>query len=621
VTILVALAQVLVLRSPAALDLPWPIPYASFSVAIDPLSALFLLSVAVVGIASAVYGVSYLGETPGARRLGAGWFFFNTLLAAMCLVFTARNAVLFLAAWEAMSLSSFFLVTFNHERDDVRSAGRLYLIASQLGTAFLIALFVTLGESARGLDFAAFPGAVSRSGIASIAFVLALIGFGVKAGFVPVHVWLPEAHPAAPSHVSALMSGVMIKTGIYGIVRTLTWLGPPHAWWGWTLIGIGFSSGILGVLFALAQHDLKRLLAYHSLENVGIIAIGLGLGVLGAATGDPSLAAAGFAGGLLHVLNHALFKGLLFLAAGAVIHETGTRHLEHLGGLMRRMPLTAAAFLLGSVAIVGLPPLNGFVSELLIYAGAMQSGLASPGTKAGLLCGSAAALAFVGALAAACFAKAFGVVFLGVERHPRETRASDPPAGMQFGMLLLLLCCVAIGLSAPAVLGFMGPVAAQPAALGHVEVDTALHIPRAMLGHVVIVSGSGITIALGLWLLRAWLLRNRTVTRAPTWDCGYAAPTPRMQYTASSFAQPLLDLFGAAVRSSRDEKLPQGVFPSSSSFSTHEHDVWKEEVFGGLFRRVVALLDRFHWIQQGNTQLYVLYIVVTLVVLLLWKLY
>ncbi len=619
--VLASTVLVLLDRAPSTLRLPWAVPYGSFSIAIDPLSALFLAAIAVVGVASAIYGTSYLGSDPGPRRLGSSWFFFNTLLASMSLVVTARNAVLFLVAWEVMSIASFFLVTFEHEREDVRSAGWLYLIASHLGAAVLTALFVVLGRSAGSLDFDAFPAVASHGATAGAAFLLALVGFGVKAGFVPVHVWLPEAHPAAPSHVSALMSGVMIKTGIYGIVRTLTWLGPPRAWWGWTLVGVGITSGVLGVLFALAQHDLKRLLAYHSVENVGIIALGIGLGVLGMALGNEALAVAGFAGGLLHVLNHALFKGLLFLSSGAVIHATGTRHLEHLGGLMRRMRWTGAAFLLGSVAIVGLPPLNGFVSELLIYVGALQSGLSSGAELSGLMFGCAASLALIGGLAAACFAKAFGVVFLGVERRPLGGHTVDPPTTMRAGMLLLAAGCLAIGLLPRRALDLLSPAVAQAASLGAGPAAAVLHAQGPMFANVTLVSSVGIGLVLGLWLLRAWLLRGRSVCRAPTWDCGYVAPSPRMQYTASSFAQPLLDLFGAAVRSSREERLPQGTFPGASSFATHEHDVWKEKVFAGAFRRGAAILDRFHWIQQGNVQLYVLYIVVTLVALLLWKLY
>ena len=296
---------------------------------------LFLLSAV-----AAVYGSEYLQVYREQKHLGASWFFFNGLVASMTLVVIARNGILFLMAWEVMALASFFLVTFEDEQPSVRQAGWIYLVATHIGTAFLLALFILLGQERGSLDFDQF----TVSAGPGLLFLLAVIGFGTKAGFMPLHVWLPEAHPAAPTHVSALMSGVMIKTGIYGLVRVLTLLGPPPMWWGWVLCGIGLCSGILGVLFALAQPDLKRVLAYSSVENVGVITLGLGLGLIGVSVGDPSLAVLGFAGGLLHVVNHALFKGLLFLGAGAVMHGAGTRDMSQLGGLLKRMPWTGCFF-------------------------------------------------------------------------------------------------------------------------------------------------------------------------------------------------------------------------------------------------------------------------------------
>jgi len=354
--------------------IPWSIPGGAVRLGRDPLSGFFLIPVFLVGGMAALYGASYLKGQEAPDQGGASWFHYNLLVASMVTVLMARNAVVFLIAWETMALASFLLVTLENRRAEVRSAGWIYMVATHLGTAFLLALFAFLGQKVGSLDFTTLgrTGSMLPSTGVSVAFVLAVVGFGAKAGFLPLHVWLPEAHPAAPSHVSALMSGVMIKTGIYGLLRSLTWLGTPPSWWGWLLVGIGFTSGILGVLFALAQHDLKRLLAYHSVENIGIIALGVGLGLVGQSAGSAALAALGFGGALLHVLNHALFKGLLFLGAGAVLHATGTRNMDHLGGLIRRMPWTATTFLVGAVAICGLPPLNGFVSEFLIYLGAIR---------------------------------------------------------------------------------------------------------------------------------------------------------------------------------------------------------------------------------------------------------
>jgi NADH:ubiquinone oxidoreductase subunit 5 (subunit L)/multisubunit Na+/H+ antiporter MnhA subunit len=450
--------------------------------------------------------------------------------------------------------------------------------------------------------------------------LLAVIGFGTKAGFIPLHTWLPEAHPAAPSHVSAVMSGIMIKTGIYGLVRTLTFLGAPAEWWGWTLVGVGAASGVLGVLLALAQHDLKRLLAYHSLENIGIIALGLGLGLVGLSRGDPTLAVLGFAGGLLHVVNHAMFKGLLFLGAGAVAHATGTREIDRLGGLIKKMPWTAGTFLIGSAAISALPPLNGFVSEFLIYLGSFSAVATSPVAVAIPTLIAVAALALIGGLAAACFAKAFGVVFLGEARSEEVRRAHEAPAPMRAAMIALAACCVLLGLLSAVVVPRLAPA---------ISVATGLPLeaarqPLAYAGGPLlwITAGAAVLLAVlgGLTLLRRKLLAGRQVGQAGTWDCGYAAPTARMQYTASSFAQPLTDLFRLFLRTRRTGKEPEGLFPKEASLETHTPDVFRDGLFRPAFLGAAWLMTRLRWLQHGRLQLYVLYIVLTLLVLLVWKL-
>lgn len=611
-----ALARILTGSESAALSAPWSIPYGAFSVGVDPLSAFFLIPIWIVSLAAAVYGAEYM-RAYRERATGVSWFFFNVLVSSMVLLVVARDGVLFLVAWEVMTIASFFLVGFEHDREEVQRAGWLYLVASHLGTAFLFVLFLMLSNRGTSFDFSSLRASGADAGV---AFVLALIGFGTKAGFLPLHVWLPEAHPAAPSHVSALMSGVMIKMGIYGLVRTLLLLGPMQVWWGYVLVGVGLSSGVVGVMFALEQHDLKRLLAYHSVENVGIIALGLGAGVIGVATGQPLLAVLGFAGGLLHVVNHALFKSLLFLSAGAVLHATGTRNLEALGGLLKRMPFTAAAFLVGAVAIVGLPPLNGFVSEFLIFSGALQSGARAPLVHAGVLAAVAAGLALIGGLAAACFAKAFGIVFLGMARTPKCDHAHDPGWPMKSAMALLALCCIGVGALGPWVLRAMSPLLESMTGLSHGWTVQEVEASSAVLVKVVLVSGIAVALFLALWLARAMLLRGQTVRRGPTWDCGYALPTARMQYTASSFAQPLIDVLGQLVRARDEVHRPTGLFPTRGDYHSLARDPWKESVFAGLFQRAARLMDRLHWIQHGKVQLYVLYVVATLVALLLWKL-
>ena len=605
-----------------SLHLVWSVPYGSFLVEVDALSAFFVVLILAISALAAIYGGEYLWAWREKKSLGAPWFFFNVLVASMVMVVLARNGVLFLVAWEVMALSSFFLVTFEDERESVRNAGWTYLVATHLGTAFLLVMFILMGREVGSLDFDQFE---KLSGIppasASLLFLLAVIGFGTKAGFMPLHVWLPEAHPAAPSHVSALMSGVMIKTGIYGLVRMLMLLGPPPLWWGWLLVGIGLSSGILGVLFALAQHDLKRLLAYHSVENIGIIALGLGVGLLGVSGHWPLLVVLGFGGGLLHVANHALFKSLLFLGAGAVLHGAGTREIDHLGGLSKRMPWTAFTFLVGAVAISGLPPLNGFVSEFLIYLGAFGGGISLKAGDAVPLFGLIAGLALIGGLAAACFTKAFGIVFLGQPRSGHGQHAHEVGWLMRIPMLLLAASCVLIGLFAPVALSILQPVVQQVSELPANVVHENLASAAGPLRLVSTIGAVFLALVIILALLRRALLANRRVEESVTWGCGYDLPTPRMQYTASSFAQPLTDLFKPLLGTRKNVSTPSGYFPSDGTLKTETPDLFSEKIYGPVFTCIGAGLSRLRWLQQGNVQLYVLYIALTLLALLVWKLW
>jgi hydrogenase-4 component B len=602
------------------LHLNWSIPFGSFFVEIDPLSALFLLPILLLSAVSAIYGVPYM-RAYKEKNPGAASFFFNMLAAGMILVVIARNGILFLIAWEIMSLASFFLVTFEDEHDHVRRAGWTYIVASHIGTTFLLALFVLLGKESGSLDFDKFTAVKSLPPSATSAlFMLALVGFGTKAGLIPLHVWLPEAHPAAPSHVSAVMSGVMIKTGIYGIVRTLMFLPNPPVWWGWLLVGIGAVSGVLGVLLALAQHDLKRLLAYHSVENIGIITLGLGVGVLGLSTGSNVLAVAGFAGAMLHVINHALFKGLLFLGAGSVVHATGTREIDELGGLGKRMPQTAATFLVGSIAICGLPPLNGFISEFMIYYGAF-TGTIAEGIKlvvpALLVIGS---LALIGGLALACFTKAYGILFLGEPRSGHASKAHEAGFAMRFSMWALATACTAIGLLAPFVVRAMEAVIVQVTGLAQANVAGQLSSLGAILCSIVLSAASFVIFVIIIAYIRHKLLPAAKIEENVTWDCGYLRPEPRMQYTASSFAQPLVDLCRMFLHTRRKSESPDGLFPQQASYSTHTPDSSREYLFKPLFVWIDTALGKLRWLQHGSVQLYVLYIAVTLLILLMWKL-
>ena len=594
-------------------------PGGAIHLEIDPLAAFFLLPVFGLSILTAIYGGSYLSGRDEGSGSAATWLHLNLLTAGMAVVVAAHDGLLFLVAWEIMALSPFFLVIFDDRQAPVRHAAWTYLAATHLGTAFLLVLFVLLGARAGSSDFDAYVTVLKADPtLCSVAFVLALIGFGAKAGIVPAHVWLPEAHPVAPSHASALMSGAMIKIGIYGLVRMLSLLGTPQPWWGWTLIAIGASSGVLGVLFALAQHDLKRLLAYHSVENIGIILLGIGLGVLGLATGMPALAVLGFAAGLLHVVNHSIFKGLLFLGAGAVQHGAHSLELEELGGLLSRMPWTGTAFLVGAAAIVGLPPLNGFVSEfLLFYAGFVGVLQPAPVTA---LAGLAAIviMGLISGLAAACFAKAFGIVFLGSPRSLAAAAAHEAERPMLAAMAVLAVLCVIIGLGAPLVISALADVVAVAtgAAAGSIRAQLAPAIASLLITVAIFVVL--ILLAVAVWLLRARRLAGRRIGRGPVWGCGYLFPSPRMQYTASSFAQPLTTQFHLFVRNREAFSPPQGYFPRAASYASDSGDPWLRLLFAPTFRWFDRIVGRLNVIQHGHIHVYVLYVAATLVALLFW---
>jgi len=605
--------------SSETLHLPWSVPMGSLALGLDPLSAFFLLPIFILTALAAVYGGEYLKPDFGKRDVGVHWFFYNLLTAGMVGVVLARNGVLFLTAWEVMTVASFFLVVFEHEKASVREAGWTYLVAAHLGTACLLVLFLLLGGASGSLDFGAFrvQGASAQAGW---LFLLAVVGFGTKAGFLPLHVWLPEAHPAAPSHVSAVMSAVMIKTGIYGLLRVLGFLGAPPPAWGYALMAIGLASGLFGALFALAQHDFKRLLAYSSVENVGIITLGLGIGVLGVGIENPMLMVLGFGGGLLHVLNHALFKGLLFLGAGAVRHATDTLDLNRLGGLFKRMPVTGACVLAGVVALCGLPPFNGFVVEFLIYLAGFQGGAALPPTVAGILLIAVAGLALIGGLALAAFTKAFGSAFLGEPRTDAAAGAHESGPAMVAPLGILAGACALLGLLGPVAFRLLSPVIAFVARLPRNAVQVEIHAAAQSVWAVTFSVAGLLLLLVAVALFRHYRLARHQRVQSVTWDCGYARPTPRMQYTASSFAQPLVDTFALILRTRRRVQPPQGVFPEQAALETHLPDAVRRYLFEPLFRGSGWLLSRMRWLQHGRVQLYVLYIAAALLALLVWKL-
>jgi hydrogenase-4 component B len=590
--------------------LPGSLPGGPWVFGLDPLSAWFLLVVLGVGACAGVFGTGYLAPERRHRSVAGTHALFALLLVALTGVVTARAMVPFLAAWELMALSAYFLVMFDHEQAEVRRAGLIYIVLTHVSTLALVGMFAALGAESGGRSFAEpGMGAQPAGNARTLVLIFALLGFGLKAGAVPLHFWLPGAHAAAPSHVSAVLSGVMLKAGIYGLLRVLWLLGPPPAWFGWTLFLLGLLSGVLGVLWALAQHDLKRLLAYHSVENIGIILLGMGTGALGLTYGRPTLSVLGFAGALLHTLNHALFKSLLFLGAGSVLRATGTRVIDRLGGLARQLPWTALAFGVGSVAIVGLPPLNGFVSEWVVFQALLSAGGSHDAVRFVIV--GAAGLGLIGGLALACFTKVDAAVFLGQYRSARSglVAPADPVATMLAPMLLLAGACIGIGLMPSLVLG--------PAQLLAMSVA---HLPGEGTGSYGNLGEAAAMIsALGLGLvavLAAALLLRRSLAAdagrrlAGTWSCAGAAATSRMQYTASSYAAPLLSAFGplAGVRRERE----------GMAFHSHVADPVQDVVVEPFWRALEQTGARLRAVHGGRLRWYLLSVIFTLLALLFY---
>lgn len=588
--------------------LPWAIPGGSLLVGIDPMTAFFLVPLFVLGALCAVYGRSYLGArtTPAAE--------FNLMIAAMALVLVARHGVLFLVAWEVMTLLAYLLITLAHSDAEVRRAGWVYLIASHAGVLALFALFLWLGTRTSGeLGFALIADAWRSSPTGSTGILgLALVGFGVKAGVFGLHVWLPEAHAAAPSHTSALMSAVMINLGLYGILRTATFV-PPPAWFGVVLMLLGCLGALVGVVLALNQRDLKRILAYSSVENMGLILLGIGLGFWAQAHTNPTLAAVGFCGGFLHVWNHAAMKGLMFLGAGSVLHSTGTKDVERLGGLAERMRWTGRAMILGAVAIAGLPPLNGFTSEWLLYRGFIQASVseAAPANLAAM--SGAAVLALVGALAVLCFVRLVGVVLLGTPRSNAAASAHEARAGMTIPMWILAAMCLAGAVAAPALASRQTSVVAEIYPAAGLEIAAIAN----MLTPLIVVN-LGLLLAIGLAL--AVLIRQTPRAQlVETWGCGYAAPGPRMQYTAGGFSELLTT--SVLPRWLRPHVLApprQGPFAAKATFVRTLGDPLTRRIYEPLLVYSGHCFARLRFFQQGKLHVYLLYVLVAVLGGLAW---
>jgi hydrogenase-4 component B len=605
----------------ATATLPMGLPWLPSQVRLDALSGFFFGVIGVVSFAVGLYGPAYVrGFEHGRESLTALGGFAGLFLAGMLLVVLADDAFLFMVAWEVMSLSSYFLVAFQHDNAANRRAAFLYLLMAHIGGLAILLGFGVLASFGGGFAFEAMRVAPLSPGWASVAFVLAFSGFGMKAGLVPLHAWLPEAHPVAPSHISALMSGVMLKVAVYGFIRfVFDLVGGIHWQWGVAVLAVGSISALTGVLAALMQTDLKRLLAYSSVENLGIIFIGLGLALVFLGSGHLLLGALAFVAALYHVLNHALFKGLLFLGAGAIAHSTHEHDLEQMGGLLRRMPWTGLFFLSGCIAIAALPPFNGFVSEWLTFQAALQAWQLESGVLRSLIPIVSAVLALTGALVAATFVKVYGVAFLGQARSRHVRRARQVPFGMRAGQGWLAGLCLLLGVLPTAVIGVIDAVPRQllgaglPQAAAHgwlwltpVSPATASYSAPLVVVLLAVLAGAA------LWGMRRGAVRR--VRRCDAWDCGFAPPTVRMQYTATAFAQPIRQVFGL-------------LFHIEESVGGREKGVLRyqlsitDRAWGLLYTPVMRAVEsasrRVVRLQSGNVRVYLGWTLATLV-LLLW---
>lgn len=608
---------VLFTGKPLSINLAWPVPGGAFALLLDPLAAFFVLPIAVLSLFCALYAGPYLRHDAASRSLAGHWFFFNLMVAAMLLVVTAANAVLFLAAWEIMTIASFFLVAWDHHHAAVRKAAWLYLLAAHLGMMLLLALFLLAGSYSGGFNFSQFgPLAELSISSASVLFLLALCGFGVKAGLFPIHIWLAEAHPAAPSHVSALMSGALIKTGIYGLLRIVSLLPPPPLWWGWLLAVLGAAGALYGIALASQQRDIKRCLAYSTVENIGIIFLGLGFGMVAKAQGQPSLALLAFAGALLHLWNHALFKGVMFLGAGALMHATGTRDMNRMGGLLRRMPVTGLIWIGGSLAMSALPPLNGLVSEWLIYTSLAGAGLQQTGAAALAPLLLFGLLGLVGALALLTFTRLIGICLLGEPRDPVSAGAMEAAPAMRISMGVLLAVCLAIGLYPQGALSLLAHPLAEISGLAVGDPLRRVMVPLGQWNLLLLAS------LLLLSLLLVWLRHQRPQARAVSWGCAFSFPGPRMAYSGEGYSELVFrHLLPHSMRPKVTAGQVVGPFPAPAELHQSSTDPILVRALQPLFAAIAERCQRLRWLQQGQMSIYLFYIFVASATLMAWSLW
>ncbi|MFQ5686484.1 MAG: proton-conducting transporter membrane subunit [Candidatus Scalindua sp.] len=575
---------------------------------VDSLSAFFILILNFTMLTGTMYSTGYLRPYINKKNnveFGLHYFSLVWLHISMILVCMVRDGLAFLVIWELMSVSSFYLVIFESEKEETVKAGIYYLLEMHVGLVLIMIGFIyAFVQTGSGFSFGGLTVYFARFHPFPL-FLLFFAGFGIKAGFIPLHTWLPRAHPAAPSHVSGVMSGVMIKMGIYGILRVLTYIHTDLFAIGVFILIVSSVSGLLGVMYAIVQHDLKKLLAYHSIENIGIIGIGIGIGLIGIAKDIPVLTALGFTGGILHILNHSLFKSLLFYSAGSVYMRTHTKHIEHLGGLIKRMPVTALLFLLGALAICGLPPFNGFISEFLIYSGLFK-GLSTANFQTDFtILGTVICLALIGGLAIFCFTKVFSIVFLGAERSMLPENVKEVNGGMIFPQILAVIMIVAIGVFPL----FFVKAAGKVVELYAEDITSILQNTPSLSG----VSRASLVFMLLtalLWFLRRTQQKRVPIERGPTWGCAYSGADPAVhQYTATSFADNYRVLSPPVIKVDKhfESLKEEEIFPPPKSFKTETGDLLEENLVERPVRKIIHWMERSAIFQTGNLQHYIMY--------------
>ncbi|MFA4967169.1 MAG: proton-conducting transporter membrane subunit [Candidatus Margulisiibacteriota bacterium] len=590
----------------------------------DPLAIFFIAVILIVSVPSLIYSIGYLKDHYKKERIIEAQIITCIFILSMLFVVGVRNAFAFLIAWEIMSLSSFFLVLFDREQEKSIQAAIIYLVMTHIGTAFLVAALMLMYKHAHSFDYLALKDSLMSMSPAlrNLIFAFFLIGFGTKAGIVPLHIWLPYAHPQAPSHISSIMSGVMIKTAIYGIIRFIIFImGGGPAWWGILILVLAAISSLLGVIYALMEHDIKRLLAYHSVENIGIILFGVGISLLFLNLGQPQIAAFALMAGLYHLVNHAIFKGLLFLCAGSVHRATGTRDIEKLGGLIKTMPFTALFFLTGSLAISALPPLNGFVSEWLTFQAFFVAALNSTGGIKIFLGICTAVLALTGGLAAACFVKAFGVTFLAKPRSRHAIEAKESPLSMQIGMGLLALLTVLFGIGAPMIVTFLSGVSGS--ALG-IKADLnsnlfAISVPQVPVNSLSPAIILMLLAGFSLLAFAVYSVRKQKVRQTETWHCGYYELTPRSEYTATAFSKPFRIAFSFILMPYRKtEKINDSAYHLKTlKYETHTRPFFRTFFYEPLIGLMFKSSRSMKALQAGSINVYIGYIFFAVIALIL----